>query len=388
LDTRIKKDYLGPAFFCLCLLVLSCAPVRAELTDEEKAQVKKAHDSLYAAEEGLFYTGLLARACSLSPARPEVQAALRAYAQGFSRGHRGLALLVGANPADGAEGAAIAAWPRAQWVAEAFADFDRTIVAFETARSSLMLAQGLAADACSVPAAAVTDSVNRARMWTGWASDGLRQLSRALAYAEPRSAAFPQVVGPHGDWQGTMNLGAFSLRFLTDALGHAAELYDTLELPYPDYNAFYRVALRYVSAQRLIRSTWLNLAMVPLNAAECRKNRFRLVSDSLGRLVSHDSGSHIGVQGAPYEFAVGLGEFQPFFLEQVVSRPLARVRWRMFEQRWADAWRHSDGMAWQVLVFPSDEVLNQIRGQRSEADGPFGPPICQQAGLLEAAGGG
>ncbi len=227
--------------------------------------------------------------------------------------------------------------------------------------------------------AVLVDHLRRAKDALNLALDyadpsGRNPIRRDLPYADPRSASFPHVVGPHGDWQEMLNelgtsmgYGADGIADVSGALGTAAspncsgaldanaafEAIHRLQL-LSDVEArviglhlgvYYFAREREEDEQTSARVTAAcKAANRPTNCDQFTPGFFRLLRQSRMLTEQRDGGV-----AETFHFA---NAFLRDAIRSAACDAEAHDRLLNGMVRLTDAWRHMDFAVWQALVFP------------------------------------
>lgn len=337
----------------LAALVLA-VPAHADWTDAERASLVKAHQAVAALTTDLSLNIVISnlvdsttaeRWQATATALHHHQTALRAVADGN-------AFLRNVNVSFVPGPAFLPLEDRADAAAKAWANHDRALEFLGHALRSI------ARIPCGADAACTSETatwIYQARV----AEAALRAIDRTLAYASPYTAAFPQIVGPHGDeagaqwhawrsqiyWMETLDrlLAAYAGTFLPDSyVGLGRAWFDVL-LIHGNVN---RQAMRLA---RIVKSDG-----APLDPAT--DARFFRVLDIVEDLITiHNGVAHLAHAwlGIEYQFwANKTGRGHAAFDNAVHSARTSST----------DAWRHVDETAWRFMVFLSCEKLHNPAG--------------------------
>jgi hypothetical protein len=329
-------------------------PAHADWTDAERASLVKAHQAVAALTTGLSLNIAISnlvdsttagRWQATATALRHHQIALRAVADGnaFLRN-------VDASLVPGP--AFLPLEDRAGAVAKAWANHDRALE---------FLSHGLRAVAripCGADAACTSATATWIRQ-TRVAEAALRAIDRTLEYGSPYTAAFPQIIGPHGDeagaqwhawrsqiyWMETLDrlLAAYAGTFLPDGYHGLGRAWSGLLMIHGSVN---RQAMRLA---RVVKSDG-----TPLDPAT--DTPFFRVLDIVEDLITINNGvAHLAHAwlGVEYQsWANKTGRGHAAFDSAVHSARTSST----------DAWRHADEMAWSFMVFLSCDKLRNRAG--------------------------
>jgi hypothetical protein len=341
---------LALSLFSGCLLLFAASPVAAELTPTEKEVAIEIDGAIRALEDGIVAFAPVMAESRAGDRSTQQAATLLLRAQG--RLTYGLARLIHVNTEQAALADTLDTWTPAQYVASAWTRIDAGL--------------GMLRDAQKVAPAAIqpylTSAVAR-----------LTRLDRTQTFEAPFPIDYPQVVGPHGDWEQAQTRTSIALQSLDTAMTALVETYRASDVSPTVFPYLSGVVKRNVSVQRLYRHAMLINSMIPsVPSQDCGLNRFHLIAANLAKYVSMTSGSH-GLHGAPYDLQRGIENLWPAVVEALIAAPVARAQFENFVVWWLRAWRWGDGAAWSMLEFPDEARLAEIRAQAR----PLAPPLCR-----------
>lgn len=169
------------------------------------------------------------------------------------------------------------------------------------------------------------DYMFRARtIWVEGAINHLEKVNTTLAYASPDPAAFPQIIGPHGDYENFMWKIWRSQHYAHDAM--ETELGTTLRMQ---------------SAKNILMDAMLLIAGVTWNQEQVTKRMFFRVVDVIEMLTDGDVNN-----GLP-----------PRFQQAINGANTKAARAQI-----ADAWKHADDAVWRLMIFLDCSKLKNPEG--------------------------
>lgn len=215
--------------------------------------------------------------------------------------------------------ATLAAMPREDRVALAWWRLDRVAAFLTGAQKSAAAARSATADPMK------QDAMRRVSdIWLAGALTRLTALDRSLAYADPNPAAFPQIVGPHGDFEGAEWA-------LYRAVNYAHNAMDIEPV----------AATRLLAATDVVVDAMLLLAGVTWTPHQATEGNFFRTLEVLEMLTSDD-----------VNFAV----------PERWQQAMAVVTTTAAKNVTADAWKHTDLAAWRLMIFLKCELLRNPAG--------------------------
>lgn len=214
---------------------------------------------------------------------------------------------------------ALAAKTREERVQLAWWHGDRAVMFLRDAQNKLLEAETATTDPRK------KDFMFRARsIWVEGAITHLDRVNRTLAYADPLPASFPQVIGPHGDYEMYMWKLWRSQHYAHDAM--RTELGTTLRMQ---------------SAKNIIIDAMLLVAGVTWNPDQAGKSMFFRVIDVIEML----SGDNVDKN------------LPPRFMQAISGVQTLAARIQI-----ADAWKHSDDAVWRLMIFINCDKLQHPEG--------------------------
>ena len=196
---------------------------------------------------------------------------------------------------------------------------DRAVAMLRDAQNTLLAAESAAQEPRK------KDFLFRARtIWIEGAIHHLGKVNRTLTYAQPDPATFPQVIGPHGDYENYMWKVWRSQHYAHDAM--ESELGTTLRMQ---------------SAKNILVDAMLLVAGVTWNQDQATKSMFFRVIDALELLTDGDVNN-----GLPPRFQQAIA---------IANTKAARAQI-------ADAWKHSDDAVWRLMIFLDCSKLHNPQG--------------------------
>jgi hypothetical protein len=340
---------LTAGFMLGCSLLLGVSPVAAELTAAEKQVAIEVDGAIRKLEDGILAFAPLMGTVAGADRRTQQAASLMLRAQG--RLTYGLARLIHVNTEQGANAEILDNWTPAQYVASAWTHIDSGVAMLKDAQQVLPVTLQ----------PYVTSAVTR-----------LTRLDRTQPFEEPFPLDYPQIIGPHGDWEQAQTRTSIALQLLDTAMIALVDTYRASDIPPTLFPRLTGIVRRNVSLQRLYRHAMLLNSMIPaVPSQDCGLNRFHLIAGNLARYVSMTSGSH-GPHGAAYDLQLAIEDVWPTAIEALVGAPVARGHFEKFLTLWLRVWRWGDGAAWSMLEFPDENRLAEIRAQAR----PALPPLC------------
>jgi len=194
------------------------------------------------------------------------------------------------------------------------------------------------------------DGIRRARdIWLQQAISGVAQVNRRLAYADPNPSSYPKIIGPHGDYDRTQwflwraqwyahdALDNVRMAYAGEALGNAAGLGD--------------VFTRIGNASRMLMQSLELLAGVTWTPEQQQSSQFFRVLGVTKLLTDHGH--------TPFRWMEAVVSLKTYWFPHLQGRPVVSSNIQDAVVRIADAWKHSDMAAWEIMDFPGcDPAVN------------------------------
>jgi hypothetical protein len=242
----------------------------------------------------------------------------------------------------------LAALSRAERVAQAWWRCDRAIMYIEGARSGLAAAARL--DRSN---AAYQDAVRRAaNVWFVSALADLQAVDRSLAYTNPNPRSFPQIVGPHGNFESAQWMLWRSQHYAHDAMDGIVVAYLGPKLR--SYVGSAEVIRRLLLARDISVDAMILLAGVTWADQQVREGEFFRTLEVLQALTDDDE--------LPKRWMEAITALGSFWLPAMSADPVTTQYVRGALIRIADAWKHADNAAWQLMIFPDCAKLKNPQG--------------------------
>ncbi len=361
----------------IILFLSSAVPLHAELTLSEKAEVKELFLASIDTAEAIDDLTEGAQETTLQN-RPAIGNASYWLLQGQRALDEAMGLLLWIDIDQNAPWD-ISTTPRADFLTGAWAKLDRARDVLSWALPEL----DAAANATTDPTRKA--DFLRAKQEAQNAQAFINGFDRELGYLDPRPLDYPQVIGPHSDYDRQQAATFQGILFLSDSQSHfrAWHLSDPL---WPNYIWYRRVGLRSLEAGRKIRESLLRAAIIPTSEADCAMNPFHLVAFSTLPMLSHESESGFdGVAGIPYHNNQLLDDSFAEMVDRIIAVaqtspstvPENRDAMVNAIRRWNLWWRFTDGGMKVLMEFPDPSKLDGV-GDTANPRGPFGPPLCPQ----------
>jgi hypothetical protein len=227
---------------------------------------------------------------------------------------------------------------RTERLAHAWWRIDRAIWYVENAQKTLRTARGLNSNA------QYQELIRRADQVTfAGALKHFHAIDRALAYSDPNPPSFPQVVGPHGDFESAEWDLFISQRYAQSALTDMASTYLAMALPLPGRSgdAFRRI----FDATDTVVGAMVLLAGVTWTAEQAGDTPFFRALDVLQALTDRAL--------LPTMWAQAIADLRSW-----PDTPSYDV----IVHRITEAWVNSDHAAWSLMVFLDCAKLKNPKG--------------------------
>ncbi len=334
---------------CALLVGLGLAaalPAEAVFTTAEQTELTKLVDGLENISETIRYVGYAIRtgttAGTQSPLADTLSLLILA-ARDAERAY-GLLLDVITEQRGTAIYSSLDAQTRSQRVTQAWWRLDRSVTSLASAESAL--SRAFIANTGVV----FQDNVRRARdIWSPSARRNLLWVNRTLTYASPNSAAFPKVIGPHGDYDR-------SQWFLWRSHWYALDMLDSVTAAFradaiqTDYWSVYKTISSTTAIMDAHVQAASTLAGMTLLASQVGQDPFFRVLDELQVMTEDTPERYHEIQR---ELATWIGRGRTATLA-----PLAQALIRV-----TDSWRHADHGVWQQLSFPDCNLSTGCGGR-------------------------
>jgi hypothetical protein len=320
---------------------LTASTGHAEFTQEEAAEVLQARGATLSVSSGMEWVSNLMNTYTDTRTRPIFGAAMRQAAMASSDANAAIALLLNAIPLEPGTAAfnSFAALPRTERVARAWSRLDRAIASSLNARQTLNAAKGLRASDRQYQ-----DWLKRAGDAFLTASQQFNGVNRRLAYANPNPETFPRVVGPHGDFARAEQMLWLSQSYAQNAMLELADAYVDTTLATGSGTVFRRLS----DAADTVVNAMVLLGGVTWTPSQAQANPFFRTLEVLQALTDHARLPAIWRQ-AIFDLHVWKNSSA---LDVAVTQT----------DRITDAWMHSDGAAWRLMIFPDCSQLNNPQG--------------------------
>jgi hypothetical protein len=349
-------------------LLLPCR-ASAAFTDRELTSILHLHEARASLEEALMHhLAQLVSAYTTPATRPRLGRAMSKAVAAYRELSMCEALLVGVvtEQVKTPGYAKLAAMPRSDRLRLAWWRLDRFVMLAKAAQDELAAATSLLADL------AYRDGLRRARdIWLRRALSEAAAVDRGLAYADPNPASHPKIIGPHGDYDRTQWFLWRSHWYALDALENLLAAY----VSEPPVNspglgdAFMRIG----EALRLLMQSLELVAGVTWTPEQRQSSQFFRVLGVTKLLTDH---GHV-----PFRWMEALVSLRTHWFPHLHGRPVVSSNIQDAMIRIADAWKHSDMAAWEIMTFPGcDPAVNPqgCGGTRKRQ-----PPDADDRGLLD-----
>jgi len=325
----------------IALLIVAFRPSTssASFTPEEAASVLHARNAtldISAAIRG--YIAPLTTTYTTSSTRRIFGAALQQGVQASIEANTAIAVLLNVNPhVIGSDGQAwFAGLSRAERLMQAWWRIDRAIWYVQNAQKTLRTAKALNSDAQYQDWIRRADQVSLAN-----AINNLRAIDRTLAYLDPNPPSFPQIVGPHGDFESAEWGLWVSQRYAQSALYEMASIYLATPLTGRSGDAFRRV----LDATDTVVGAMVLLAGVTWTAEQASDSAFFRTLDGLQALTDRTL--------LPSMWAQAIADLRSWTASPSHSELVRRI---------TEAWVNSDHAAWSLMVFLDCSKLQHPQG--------------------------
>jgi hypothetical protein len=245
---------------------------------------------------------------------------------------------------------ALAAKSRPEQVLNAYAHLDHALVFIDRAIGSWTAARTRKADAT------YQDSVGQIITVLEAARRELQAFDRTLAYLDfyplpPTPGGFRTIVGPHGDYDAAMWKLWRSVAYYTRATASVAS---AVRRGFPT-GQYTNAGRPYINLAQVSRNS-IRAQMIYAFVLPMEMDRFFAVLDGLKLLTTDEHpGTPMALHFLAFEWHA---TFTPKFgrdgaWDEMVMDAVVITH---------DAWKHSDGAAWQTMVFPDCSILNNPAG--------------------------
>lgn len=336
--------------FIVALLV---GPSRAgaELTADEARSLLHLRAATLSVSTGLRdYVALLMNTATTEQTRPLLGAAMREALTASREANMAVGLLLNVITEQVAtpQHASLAALPRVERVALAWWRCDRAIMYVQSARRTLAGAKRF-----NQSDAAYQDALRRTiDIWLYNALTELELVDRTLAYTNPNPRAFPQIVGPHGDFEGAQWMLWRSQHYAHDAMDDMIAAYLGTRLS--AYAGSADIFRRLLLATDIDVDAMVLLAGVTWTDEQAQQGAFFRTLDVLQALTDEEE--------LPKRWMEAVATLRDFWLPAMSAGGGVAQSVRRALVRAVDAWKHADGAAWRLMIFLDCSKLKNPQG--------------------------
>jgi hypothetical protein len=196
--------------------------------------------------------------------------------------------------------------------------------------------------------AAYQDAVRRtADIWFLGAISDFNAVDRTLAYANPNPRSFPQIVGPHGDFESAQWALWRSQHYAHDAMDGIVAAYLGPKLN--SYVGSAEVIRRLLLSRDITIDAMILLAGVTWTDQQVKEGDFFRTRDVLQDEL-------------PKRWMEAMTALETFWLPAMAAGPVTAQYVRGALIRIADSWKHADSAAWRLMVFTDCAKLKNPQG--------------------------
>jgi hypothetical protein len=312
----------------------------AAFTDQEAASLARLHKARESLEEAVMHHVAHLWSRHTTPATRLPLGRVMELSLAASRElNMAEALLVGVvvEPVNTPGFTRLAASPRSEWLRLAWWRLDRFAMFARAAREGLTAAAKLDVDP------KYQELIGRARdIWLLQALAEAAAVNRALAYADPRPAHYPKIIGPHGDYDQTQWFLWRSQWYAHDALDNVVAAYSSE--PLEGGTALGDVVMRVFGATKSIMQSLEIVAGLSWLPEQKASSQFFRVLGVTKRLTDH---GHV-----PMRWMEAIVSLRTNWFPVIAGRAVASSNIHDAVVRIADAWKHADMAAWETMEFP------------------------------------
>jgi hypothetical protein len=322
----------------------------AAFTDQEAASLVRLHNARESLEEAVMHHIAQLWSAYTTPAtRLALGRAMRDALAASRELNMAEALLVGVvtEQLETPPFIKLAASPRSERLRQAWWRIDRFTNFANAAREDLTAAAKLGTDP------KYQDLIRRARdIWLLQAIAEAAAVNRALAYANPRPAHYPKIIGPHGDYDQTQWFLWRSQWYAHDALDNVVAAYSSE--PLEGGTALGDVVMRVFGATKSIMQSLEIIAGLSWLPEQKRSSQFFRVLGVTKRLTDH---GHV-----PLRWMEAIVSLRTNWFPVIAGRAVASSNIQDAVVRIADAWKHADMAAWETMEFPGCDPVQRPEG--------------------------